>query len=97
MPLIIQWNYADGSSEVERISAYIWRKDEKKVVKTFAKDKEVKSILLDPFKETADIDETNNSWPQTEVKTRYEIYKAKQGSRNDKGDLNIMQKAKAKK
>ncbi len=94
MPLIIQWNYTDGSSEVERISAYIWRKDENKVTKTFLKDKEVKSILLDPYKETADIDEQNNSWPQTEVKTRFEIYKSKRGSRNDVPDQNPMQKGK---
>ncbi|MGQ0829112.1 MAG: M1 family metallopeptidase [Bacteroidota bacterium] len=97
MPIIIQWNYTDGSSEVERISAYIWRKDEQKVTKTFMKEKEVKSILLDPFKETADIDEKNNSWPQTETKTRFEIYKAKQGSRHDKNDVNIMQRELKKK
>lgn len=94
MPLIIQWNYVDGTSEVERISAYIWRKDENKVTKTFMKEKEVKSIVLDPYKETADIDEQNNSWPQTEVKTRFEVYKAKRGSRNDAPDQNPMQKGK---
>lgn len=26
MPIILQWNYEDGTSEVERIHAYIWRK-----------------------------------------------------------------------
>jgi hypothetical protein len=97
MPLIIQWNYTDGTSEVERISAYIWRKDENHVTKTFGKEKEVKSIVIDPFKETADIDEQNNSWPQTEVKTRFDLYKAKHGSRNDRVDVNIMQRERAKK
>ncbi len=96
MPLIIQWNYTDGTSEVERIHAYIWRKDESKVVKTFVKYKEVSSIQLDPFKETGDIDEKNNSWPQTEIKSRFEIYKAKRGTRFDTNDINWMQKKSGK-
>lgn len=77
MPLIIQWNYADGTSEITRISAYIWRKDEQKVVKTFLKEKQVVSIQLDPFKETADIDERNNNWPKLEVKSRFDLFKRK--------------------
>lgn len=92
MPLIIQWNYADGTSEVERIHPYIWRKDERKVTKTFVKNKEVTSIQLDPYKETADIDEKNNNWPRTELKTRFEIYKAKRGTRYDTNDINLMQR-----
>jgi hypothetical protein len=92
MPLIIQWNYSDGTSEIERIHPYIWRKDEKKVTKTFVKTKEVASIQLDPYKETADVDEKNNSWPRTEVKSRFEIYKAKRGTRFDTNDINFMQR-----
>ncbi len=94
MPIILQWNYADGTSEIERINAYIWRKDEKKVVKTFVKFKEVTSIQLDPYKETADIDEKNNSWPQTEVKSRFDLYKGKRFSRFDTFDVNFMQRKK---
>jgi stress response protein SCP2 len=96
MPVIIQWNYEDGTNEVERISAYIWRKNENTVVKTFVKNKAVKSIQIDPFRETADIDEKNNSWPKTEVKTRFDIYKSKRGSPFDNTDVNFMQKAKEK-
>jgi hypothetical protein len=94
MPIIIQWNYTDGTSEIERINAYIWRKDEKKVIKTFVKFKEVASIQLDPFKETADIDEKNNSWPQTEIKSRFELYKGKHVSRFESNEINFMQKKK---
>ena len=36
--------------------------NENKVVKSFMKDKEVASIKLDPLRETADIDESNNTW-----------------------------------
>jgi aminopeptidase N len=97
MPIIIQWNYADGTSETEQISAYIWRKNENRVVKTFAKSKEVKSIQIDPFKETADIDESNNAWPQIKTESHFDIYKTKRSGRNDSSDINLMQKAKQKK
>lgn len=99
MPVIIQWNYADGSSEIERISAYIWRKDETKVTKTFVKSKEVKSIRIDPYRETADINENNNEWPKSAVPapSRFDVFKAKKTGRFDNSDGNLMQKAKEKK
>jgi len=63
MPVIIEWTYADGTKEVEKIPAQIWRKNEKGFTKVFIKDKQVTGIKLDPMRETADIDETNNKWP----------------------------------
>jgi hypothetical protein len=97
MPVIIQWNYTDGTNEVDYISAYIWRKNETNFTKTFAKYKEVKSIVIDPFRETADIDESNNTWPKTIVESRFDIYKTKKVGRGENADLNLMQKARGKK
>ncbi|MDQ3048036.1 MAG: M1 family metallopeptidase [Bacteroidota bacterium] len=94
MPIIIQWNYTDGTSETEKINAYIWRKDENKVTKAFVKFKEVASIQLDPMRETADINEANNSWPKAEIKSRFDIYKSKRTGRFDNNDINFMQKGK---
>jgi hypothetical protein len=96
MPVILKWEYEDGSSEIDRISAYIWRQDEKRIVKTFVKSKAVKAIVLDPWRETADIDETNHRWPregsQTEP-TRLQLYKARSTGRNaSQGSPNPMQK-----
>ena len=99
MPVIIQWNYKDGTSETERIGAYIWRKDESQFVKTFVKEKEVSSIKIDPFLETADIDTENQVWPATDAPTRFELFKAG-GRFNRRGGSqggNPMQKAKEKK
>jgi hypothetical protein len=62
MPLIIEWNYKDGSREIERIPAEIWRHNETNVTKVFVKQKEIAFIRLDPFRETADINEENNGW-----------------------------------
>ncbi len=96
MPVIIQWNYKDGTSETEKISAYIWRKNEKQVVKTFAKSKEVASIVLDPMRETADIDEKNNTWNVKEAPNKFDVFKAKTTGRGQSSGGNPMQKAKQK-
>lgn len=96
MPIILKWEYEDGTSEIERISAYIWRKDEKEVVKTFLKHKPVKAIVLDPWRETADIDESNHRWPregENVQPSRLQLYKARAAGRNaSQGSPNPMQK-----
>ncbi len=78
MPLIIQWIFTDGSTETDHIPVQVWRHDEKQIAKVFMKDKEVKSILLDPMKETADIDESNNSWGTIAKPSRFTVFKEKQ-------------------
>ncbi|ATL47609.1 aminopeptidase [Chitinophaga caeni] len=97
MPIIIEWTYADGTKEVERISAYIWRKNEQKVTKVFAKDKEVVAVQLDPYRETADIDEANNAWPRHAEPSRFELFKMNRAARGASTGGNPMQKARASK
>jgi len=93
MPLIIEWTYKDGTKEINRIGVNVWRKNENKVVKTFLKDKEVISIKLDPYKETADIDEKNNQWPVTQEPSKFQLFKAKANTpRGSSGGKNPMQK-----
>lgn len=77
MPIIIQFNYEDGSSDIERIHAYVWRKNENTVTKTFVKNKKVQSIQLDPYKETADINENNNLWNIKIQPSKFEMFKEK--------------------
>jgi hypothetical protein len=96
MPIIIEWTYKDGSKEVERIPAQVWRQNEKKVIKTFMKDKEVASIKLDPYKETADIDETNNTYGDIKPPSKFKLFKQKQITAPPTG-INPMQKATEKK
>ena len=93
MPIIIEWTYKDGSKEVDRIPAQVWRLNEKQVVKSFMKDKEVASIKLDPLRETADIDETNNLWGAVDATpTRFQLFKQKQGAgRGQSSGVNAMQ------
>lgn len=96
MPIIIEWTFADGSKEVDRIPAYIWRKNENKVTKVFAKDKEVVAVQLDPYRETADIDENNNSWPRKAKPSRFELFKQQQSPRGASAGPNPMQQSRQK-
>lgn len=95
MPIIIEWTYKDGTKEIERIPAQVWRKNEKQVIKSFLKDKEVASVKLDPMRETADIDETNNSWGDIRETSKFKVFKQKQVT--PAPGINPMQKAQEKK
>jgi hypothetical protein len=100
MPIIIEWTYKDGTKEIDRIPAQVWRLNENKVVKTFIKDKEVASIKLDPYRETADINESNNSWNTIAEPSRFSIFKQSMGGGRRGGggqSGNPMQKAQEKK
>ncbi|HMG68291.1 MAG TPA: M1 family metallopeptidase, partial [Chitinophagaceae bacterium] len=99
MPIIIEWTYKDGTKEVDRIPAQVWRLNEKKVTKVFVKDKEVASIKLDPMRETADIDESNNSWGSIPEPTKFQLFKAKQAAARGQtqGGINPMQKSQDRK
>lgn len=96
MPIIIEWTYKDGTKEVERIPAQVWRQNEKKVIKTFMKDKEVASVKLDPYKETADVDESNNTYGDIKPPSKFKLFKQKQNVPPG-GGINPMQKAQEKK
>lgn len=78
MPVILEFEFADGSKEVKRIPAEIWRRNDKKVSKVFVTDKEVRRITLDPFLETADCNLSNNHFPPQWQPSRFQIYKNRQ-------------------
>ena len=63
-PLIIEWTFKDGSKEIDKIPAEVWRLNETRIRKVFVKDKEVTNIVLDPNFELADVDVTNNAFPK---------------------------------
>jgi hypothetical protein len=96
MPIIVEWTYKDGTKEIDRIPAQVWRQNEKKVSKTFMKDKEVASVKLDPYKETADVDESNNTYGDIKEPSKFKVFKQKQNVTPAPG-INPMQKAQEKK
>jgi hypothetical protein len=75
MPLIFELEFTDGTKKEIRIPAEIWKRSEPEVTKVFSCAKEVRSITLDPYQETADIDMSNNYWPERLVPTRFELFK----------------------
>ena len=79
MPIIIEWTYEDGSKEMEKIPAEVWRKNEERVIKIFAKDKKVTNIVIDPNKETADVDTEDNFFPRMRFESDFDAFKSLMG------------------
>jgi hypothetical protein len=79
MPVIIEWTFKDGTKEIERIPAEIWRINETTATKTFVKDKEVVNMVLDPNKETADVSLDDNVFPRKNEPSQFDKFK-KSGS-----------------
>lgn len=78
MPVILEWTFKDGTKEVERIPAEIWRSNESRVSKVFLKDKEVVKVVLDPLLETSDVNTFNNVFPKlAEGSSRFDEFKKK--------------------
>lgn len=76
MPVILKLDFEDGTSEVVRIPAEIWRVNDKEIKKTLPTTKKVKKFTLDPFYEIADIDAANNSFPrEPEQPTKFQAFK----------------------
>jgi len=95
MPIIVEFEFTDGTKELQKIPAEIWRFNDTVVTKVFVLDKEVKQITLDPHLETADVDTNNNYFPPKQQLNRFELFKRKQGvDRWGRGGENPMQKAK---
>ena len=76
MPIIVELTYADGSKKRQTFPAQIWKKNEHKVKRVFTSTQEIKSIVVDPDLETADIDTSNNSWPK-QTTNKFDAFKKK--------------------
>ena len=74
-PVIIEWTYKDGSKEIEKIPAEIWRLNEKEVKKVFVKEKEVVNVVIDPKQETADVNITDNVFPKRAAESKFDQLK----------------------
>ncbi len=97
MPVIVEFTFEDGTKEVERIPAQVWRLNENHITKLFATRKKATNIKLDPLKETADINEGNNNWPANGEPSKFAIFKARGGARGQSQGINPMQNAASKK
>ena len=90
MPVILKFTYEDGTEKIERIPAEIWKHNNYNVSKVFITKKEIVSIELDPYLETADVDLSNNNWPAKIAPSRYKLFI----ERKNRGQrMNPMQRA----
>jgi hypothetical protein len=97
MPIILEFTFEDGTKETQRLPAQIWRKNENKVTKVFLTSKKAVSIQLDPMRETADIDESNNKWPNVAAPSKFALFKSKGFSRGQSIGLSPMAASQNKK
>jgi hypothetical protein len=73
MPIIAELHFDDGTTELHKFPAQIWRRNNDTAKRVFATEKKVVKIQVDPKLETADIDTTNNVWPRpTQEKSKFD-------------------------
>jgi hypothetical protein len=97
MPVIVEWTFKDGTKETDRVPVNVWKLNEQKFTKVFIKDKEVTAIRIDPMRETADIDESNNLWPVKEMPSKFNLFRQGGGPvRGASAGGNSMQRAQKK-
>ena len=75
MPVILRLIYENGDEEVVHIPAEIWRHDNHTTMKMFNLDQPLRAVELDPYRETADIDISNNTFPRGFDKRQIKIRK----------------------
>jgi hypothetical protein len=73
MPLPVLVAYEDGSEELVRLPAEIWKQDHEAVSKLFVTEKRPVAFQLDPFGELADADRTNNRYPSEFVGATFAV------------------------
>ncbi|MBO9502086.1 M1 family metallopeptidase [Brevundimonas sp. A19_0] len=64
MPIILKLTFEDGTSEIVRIPAEIWRFNNQEVSWQYVTDKTLVQTEVDPNWETADADRENNYFPR---------------------------------
>lgn len=74
-PVIIEWTFKDGTKEIEKIPAEIWRVNETEVKKVFMKDKEVTNVVIDPDGATADVNLSDNVFPKKPMERKFDQLK----------------------
>lgn len=82
MPLLIQANFVDGSKQMVKVPAEIFRKSPNQAYKALIFDKPVKSFQLDPNLKTADIDTKNNAFPRAAKASKFKELKKKKSGAN---------------
>ena len=95
MPVILMVTFEDGTTREIRIPAEVWRVDSNQCDTLFIANKPMKSLELDPYRETADIDRNNNYFPPAIESTKFQLFKSRRAGRDEEAGGNPMQAANA--
>lgn len=87
MPLPLRINYDDGETQDMLIPAEIWRQSPQQVSRMILSTTPISSIELDPQLRIADVDMSNNRYPQEIQRSRLELYRSSNQGRNLMADL----------
>ncbi len=90
MPIIFEIVYDDDSRETVRVPVDVWARDNQTARKLVVASRQIKQITLDPRRETADADLTDNYYPPQMPKSRFQLFKQSRG-----GGGNPMQQSSA--
>ncbi len=85
-PVIVKFTFKDGTNTIVPIPAEIWRRDARRVNWTYVTAKEVTGVEIDPRQETADVERSNNYFPERIEPTRLEVYRDRRAGRNQMKD-----------
>lgn len=72
MPIIVEFQFEDGTKEMHKFPVQIWRKNNDTAKRVFATNKKIVKMQLDPKLETADIDISNNVWPAEATTSKFD-------------------------
>jgi hypothetical protein len=86
MPIPLLITYTDSSTEEMMIPAEIWRRDAEAVTKLVMTDRRIRSVLVDPNHEIADVDRSNNGFPSSVTRSRFELFRSTSNPDNQMAD-----------
>jgi L-lysine 2,3-aminomutase len=75
MPVPLRVHYADNTSETMKLPAEIWRYNSDQVKKLILTEKEIVRLEIDPQREIADTETSNNHWPPRIEPSRFKLFK----------------------
>ena len=75
MPVILRFHFESGAYKVVRIPAEVWIGNEDAFTKSFRfKEGRVVAVEIDPYRELADCNRSNNYWPIKEEPTEFDNF-----------------------
>ena len=87
MPLPLRIEYANGEIEDMMLPAEIWRRSPHQVTRMILTDQAIVAVELDAMQQIADADRNNNRIPQQIQRSRIELYRSDNPSRDLMADL----------